>query len=98
MKKKETKPDEDKSGTTMTQRQGQFVAFIYLYCKLHRWPPSESDIARYFRVSPPAVHQMIVKLDELGLVTRDPGMARTVRVAIPVEEIPVLEDVAGPPW
>jgi SOS-response transcriptional repressor LexA len=82
---------------TFTHRQGQFLAFIHLYRKLHRRSPAELDIARYFRLTPPAVHGMIVKLDELGLITREPGMARSIRVAIPPAEVPELEDVEGPP-
>jgi Mn-dependent DtxR family transcriptional regulator len=75
-----------------TKKQGQYLAFIHLYCKLHRQGPAELDIVKYFRVSPPSVHQMIVKLDELGLITREPGVARSMRVAIPASEIPDLED------
>jgi repressor LexA len=41
------------------------------------------DLATFFRRTPPAVHGMLVKLEELGLVTREPGVARSVRVAIP---------------
>jgi hypothetical protein len=41
---------------------------------------------------------MVVKLEELGLVTRESGVARSVRVAIAEEEIPSLESVEGPPW
>ena len=81
---------------TFTHRQGQFLAFIYLYCKLHRRSPAELDMAKYFRLTPPAVHSMVVKLDELGLITREPGVARSIRVAIPREEVPELEDVEGP--
>ena len=81
-----------------THRQGQFLAFIYWYEKLHRRCPAELDMAIYFGLTPPAVHSMVVKLHELGLITREPGQARTIRVAIPKEEIPVLEDVEGPPW
>jgi repressor LexA len=75
-----------------TQKQGQYLAYIHLYRRLHRQGPAEGDIARDFRVSPPTVHQMIVKLDELGLLTREPGVARSMRVAIPTSEIPELED------
>jgi hypothetical protein len=81
-----------------TERQGQFLAFIHLYCKLHRQGPAELDMVQFFRVTPPSVHGMVIKLEELGLVTRQPGVARSVRVAIPEDEIPELEDVAGPPW
>lgn len=83
---------------TFTPRQGQFLAFIHLYRKLHRRGPAEADLVTFFRVTPPAAHGMVVKLEELGLVTRDEGVARSVRVAIPAEALPELEDVAGPPW
>ena len=75
-----------------TKKQGQYLAFIHLYRKLNRQGPAELDIAKYFRVSPPSVHQMVVKLDELGLITQEPGVARSMRVAIPASEIPDLED------
>ena len=78
--------------TRFTKKQGQYLAYIHLYRKLHRQGPAESDIVQYFHVSPPTVHQMIVKLDELGLITREPGVPRSARVAIPVSEIPDLED------
>jgi len=77
------------------QKQGQYLAYIHLYRRLHRQGPAESDIARDFGVSPPTVHQMIVKLDELDLITREPGVARSMRVAIPINEIPELEDRGG---
>ena len=55
-------------------------------------------MVKFFRVTPPSVHGMVVKLEELGLVTREPGLARSVRVAIAEGEIPILEDTEGPPW
>ena len=75
-----------------THKQGQYLAFIHLYRKLNRRGPAETDIGRYFRVSPPTVHQMVVKLEALGLIAREPGVARSLRVAIPASEIPELED------
>jgi hypothetical protein len=44
------------------------------------------------------VHDMVVRLAELGLVTRQPGVPRSVRVAIAEDGIPQLESVSGPPW
>jgi hypothetical protein len=82
---------------SFTPRQGQFLAFIHLYRRLHRQGPAELDLVRYFRVTPPSVHDMIVRLEELGLVTREPGVARSVRVAIPEGQIPQLEAIQGPP-
>jgi len=88
-------------GKTMakfTHRQGQFLAFISHYSKIHRRAPSEIDLLMYFRVTPPSVHSMVVKLHELGLIDRTPGKARSIRVVIPKEEIPELEDGEGPLW
>jgi Mn-dependent DtxR family transcriptional regulator len=51
---------------TYTAKQGQYLAFIYYYTKLNRRPPAEADIRRYFEVTPPTVHQMILRLEELG--------------------------------
>jgi DNA-binding MarR family transcriptional regulator len=81
-----------------TPRQGQFLAFIYLYRRLHRQGPAELDLALFFRLTPPSVHGMIVKLEELGLITREPGVPRSARVVIPTDEISDLEEVHGPPW
>ena len=55
-------------------------------------------MVQYFRVTPPSVHGMVVKLEQLGLVAREPGVARSVRVAIPDEDVPALEEVRAPPW
>lgn len=87
-----------KKKAKFTPRQGQFLAFIHLYRKLHRQGPAEHELVNYFKVTPPAVHGMIVKLEELALITREPGVARSARVAIPEAEIPPLEDVEGPAW
>ena len=87
-----------KKKARFTPRQGQFLAFIHLYRKLHREGPAESDMVKFFRVTPPSVHQTVVKLEELGLITRESGVPRSARVAIAEEDIPPLEDVEGPYW
>lgn len=73
-----------------TQTQGRYLAFIHYYSKLHGVPPAEADIQRYFKVSPPTVHQMILTLEKRGLIERVPGQARTLRVLLPPEELPPL--------
>jgi hypothetical protein len=83
---------------SFTRRQGQFLAFIHLYRRLHRRGPAERDMVQYFGVTPPSAHGMVVKLEQLALVTREPGVPRSFRVTIPEDEIPALEDVEGPPW
>ncbi|MBI4734501.1 MAG: MarR family transcriptional regulator [candidate division NC10 bacterium] len=74
-----------------TPRQGQYLAFIYYYTKLNGRPPAEADMQRYFRVSPPTVHQMVLNLEERGLITRVPGEPRSIRVLLSREELPDLE-------
>ena len=74
-----------------TPKQGQYLAFIHYYTKLNGRPPAEADLQRYFRVSAPAVHQMILKLEQKGLITRKPGQARTVRNVLERKELPDLE-------
>ena len=74
-----------------TPLQGQFLAFIYNYTKIHGRPPAEADMELYFRVSPPSIHQMILRLEERGLISRVPGEPRSVRLLVPPEELPMLE-------
>jgi repressor LexA len=73
-----------------TAKQGQYLAFIHSYTKLHRKPPAEADLQRYFKVTPPAVHSMVLALERQGLIERTPGQARSVRIRIPATELPEL--------
>ncbi len=56
-----------------TRNQGQYLSFIYYYTKIHGLPPSEAEMQRYFRVSPPTVHQMILTLEAGGSSNESPG-------------------------
>src|SRR5204863_2359495 len=56
-----------------THRQGQFLAFIHLYRRLHHQGTAELDMVQFFRVKPSSVHGMVNKLVELGLVAREAG-------------------------
>ena len=62
-----------------TEKQGQYLAFIHAYTRLHRRPPAEADMLRFFEVTPPSVHRMVVELEKKGLIRRQPGRARTAR-------------------
>jgi DNA-binding MarR family transcriptional regulator len=73
-----------------TDKQGQYLAFIYYYTKIHRRAPSEADMQGYFRVSPPAVHQMVLSLETLGFIERRPGQGRSLKLLLPREELPEL--------
>jgi repressor LexA len=74
-----------------TVKQGQYLAFIYNYTKIHERPPSEAEMEIYFKVAPPTVHQMILKLEESKLISRVPGQARSITLLVPKEDIPLLE-------
>ena len=77
--------------TPYTSKQGQYLAFIHHYTKVHRYPPAESDIQRYFGVSAPSVHMMIATLTKRGLVDRIPYTPRSIRVLLPLDQLPLLE-------
>jgi len=74
-----------------TKKQGQYLAFIYYYAKIHGVAPAEADLQRYFKVSAPSVHQMIVGLEARGLIERKAGRARSIRLLVPRAELPDLE-------
>lgn len=74
-----------------TPKQGQYLAFIYYYTKLNGRPPAEADMQRYFRTTPPTVHNMIVQLEKKGLISKKPGEARSIRLLLSREELPDLE-------
>lgn len=74
-----------------TTKQGQYLSFIYYYTKVNGRPPAETDLQRYFGVTPPTAHQMVLKLEELGLISRTPRAARSIKVLVAAREIPALE-------
>jgi DNA-binding MarR family transcriptional regulator len=80
-----------RSPLSFTKKQGQYLAYIAAYVKLQRRSPAEVDLQRYFGVTPPSVHNMIVTLERRGLIARTPGRARSIEVLVPSDEIPVLE-------
>ena len=80
-----------KSGTArFTEKQGQYLAFIYTYSHMFGRPPAETDLQRHFRVSPPSVHQMIVTLERNGLIRRQAGVPRSIQILVPPKDLPIL--------
>ena len=74
-----------------TKLQGQYLAFAVAYMKLNRCAPAEADFQRYFDVTPPSVHNMILTLERRGLIKRMPGRARSIEVLVPLREVPPLD-------
>jgi len=73
-----------------TEKQGQYLAFIYYYTKIHGVAPAEAEMQRYFGVTPPAVHQMVVSLEKKGLIERRAGVARSIKLLLARHELPDL--------
>lgn len=74
-----------------TKKQGQYLAYIYNYSKMHRRAPSEADLQSYFQTTPPSVHQMIKTLELGGFIERTPMQARSIRLLVRPEHLPMLE-------
>lgn len=79
-----------------TEKQGQYLAFIYTYTLLNRVPPAEADFQRFFGVTAPSVHQMIVQLERLGLIRRTPRQARSIELLVPHDHLPALQPINMP--
>jgi SOS-response transcriptional repressor LexA len=77
-------------GTSFTDKQGQYLAFIDAYTRVNGRPPAEADMQRHFRVSPPSIHPMVLTLERAGLIRRQPGLARSIEVLVDPERLPVL--------
>ena len=73
-----------------TPKQGQYLAYIHLYTRLHRRPPAEADIQQYFQVTPPSVHQMLVTLERAGFIRRQPRVARSIELLVDPKHLPEL--------
>jgi Mn-dependent DtxR family transcriptional regulator len=78
------------SGKRFTLKQGQYLAYIHLYTRLHRRSPAEMDMQKYFRVSPPSVHQMVVTLERRGFIRRQPRSPRSIELLVDPKQLPEL--------
>lgn len=76
--------------TRFTAKQGQYLAFIWAYAQINRRAPAEADFERYFEVTAPSVHQMLKTLDRLGLIQKQPGLARSIKLLVAPQDLPVL--------
>jgi len=75
---------------TFTPKQGQYLAFIHLYTRLHRRSPAETDLQQYFHVSPPSVHQIVLTLERRGFIRRHPKTARSIELLVDPKLLPEL--------
>ena len=78
-----------RAAKTFTPKQGQYLAYIHLYTRLHRRPPAKTDMQDYFRVTPPSVHQMVL-LEKAGFIRRQPRTSRTIELIVDPKLLPEL--------
>ena len=71
--------------------KGQYLAFIHDYTMVNGRPPAQADIQRFFQVTPPSVHQMLLTLERGGLISRRSGASRSVAVLVDRCDLPALE-------
>ena len=73
-----------------TPKQGQYLAFIHAYTLVNGRPPAQADMQRFFRVTPPTVHQMLLTLEKARLISRQPGVPRCIAVKVDCDQLPRL--------
>ena len=73
-----------------TEKQGQYLAFIYYHTKIMGVAPAEADMQKYFNVSPPSVHQMVLTLEKQKFISRVAGKSRSITLLITKEDLPGL--------
>ena len=83
----------DPAPKEFTHTQGQYLAFIHAYSLVLGRPPAEADIQRFFAVTPPTVHQMVLTLERKGFISRKAGSARNIRLLVDPESLPALQPV-----
>ena len=76
-----------------SERQGQFLAYIHQYSMVNGCAPAEADMQRFFQITPPSVHSMVLTLERRGFIRRVPGQARSITVIVPPESLPPLKRV-----
>jgi repressor LexA len=74
-----------------SEKQGQYLSFIFYYTKINGVSPAQTDLQRYFSVTPPSVHQMVLQLEKLKLISRIPNKPRSLVVLLPEEQLPRLK-------
>jgi DNA-binding MarR family transcriptional regulator len=79
------------SQAVFTPRQGQYLAFIHAYTLVNGRPPAQADIQRFFQITPPSVHQMLLTLERSGLISRRAGVPRSIAVFDDWSALPPLQ-------
>lgn len=76
-----------------TVRQGQFLAYIHHYGLVNGCSPAEADMQRFFQITAPSVHSMMLTLERRGFLRRVSGQPRSITFLVPPESLPPLKRV-----
>jgi hypothetical protein len=69
-----------------TQKQGRYLAFIYVYAHMFREPkPNATAFPRQSALGPSLC------LERDGLISREAGIARSIAIVVPPHELPILQ-------
>jgi LexA DNA binding domain len=71
-----------------TKTQARYLAFIHRYVTKFGQAPAEADIQRHFLVSAPSVNAMMQTLTRKGLISRVPGVPRSIKLLVPAHLLP----------
>lgn len=64
----------------LTDRQSEIIAFIRQFAEVHGIQPTVREIAAWVGVAPPNAWKHVKRLEALGVLSRLPGVARSIRV------------------
>jgi len=81
---------------SFTPKQGQYLAFIDAYTRVHRRPPAEREIQQHFGVTPPSVHQMILALERAGFIGVNPAYHAASRFSFLPTTYPSCKPTSNP--
>ena len=76
-----------------SDKQGQYLAFIHAYTLVMGRSPAEADMQRFFAVTPPSVHQMVLTLERQGFISRKPGAPTAIEILVDPEILPRLQPI-----
>jgi len=76
-----------------TEKQRQYLAFIWNYGLLNGRAPAERDMQRFFGVTAPSVHRMVLTLERAGSINRQPRLARSIELLVETDSLPRLQPI-----
>ena len=77
----------------MVHADAYVAGFIYAYTLLNEQSPAEADFQRFFGVTTPTVHDMILALERRGFISRVPRQSRSIKLMIPATDLPQLQPI-----